>query len=117
MVISKRKLAGLVILGFLLGASAATVFQTYADDARRERPSFRADLAANLHLTEDQKARLNVILDESRSQMVALSESFRPQYRQVKEQTRDRIRTILDPQQIATFNRMMEERDNRKKGH
>lgn len=117
MFLTKRKLAGLLVFCFLLGGALATVLQGYALDVEKQRRKpYRQDLVENLSLSDAQITSLDRILDEYSHEVSALNKAFKADYRSVKTGARDRIRGILDPEQLAKFNRLMEERDARK-GH
>jgi hypothetical protein len=65
-------------------------------------------------LTPSQRDSLNVILDEGGKRMKELSQEVRPKFREIKKQTRDRIRGILDPAQREAFEKIVEEEDRRR---
>ena len=119
MFIRRVQLVGMLLVSFLLGAVAATVYETQALETsgkrRRGRHSMMADLSEKLALTANQKAQLSQILDETRKRMTELSKATRPQYQQIKRESRAQIRGILTVEQAQRFDALMEARDKRRR--
>lgn len=110
-----------MIVGFIVGAGggilAAKIGNYGGEGNSRQRLTKEAacdKLTQQLQLTPSQRESLNVILDEGGKRMKALSQTVRPQFREIKKQTRDRIRGILDPSQRETFEKIVEEEDRKR---
>ena len=100
---------------FCVGAISATVYEGIADSGREFRRGRLYDgLTEKLNLTADQQVRVDEIVDEARHRMVALSKETKPRFRQIKAETRDRIREILDAEQLSTFNAICSSCDRRR---
>lgn len=101
---------------FTMGALSATVYESVAMDGRgKGRRELYAGLADKLTLTDGQRDRLQEIVEEARHQMVALSRETKPRFRTIKNETRDRIRGILDAEQLSKFNAICDSCDRRKR--
>ncbi|MSS71490.1 MAG: hypothetical protein EXS64_08365 [Candidatus Latescibacteria bacterium] len=110
-----------MIVGFIVGAGggilAAKVGSYGGEGTSRQRLTKEAacdKLTQQLQLTPSQRDSLNVILDDGRKHMKELSQVFRPKFREIKAQTRDRIRGILDPNQREAFEKIVEEEDRKR---
>lgn len=121
MFISRVRLVGLLLMSFLLGAAATAVYDGFASDsgARKRnghsQSSLMAELSRELDLTADQKGHLERILEEGKQRMVELSRSTRSKYQDFRLDTRVRIRGILSSEQAERFDRIMQQRDDRKR--
>jgi hypothetical protein len=110
-----------MIVGFIVGAGggilAARIGNYGGEGASRQRVTKGEalnKLTQQLQLTPSQRDSLNVILDECGARVKELSQTVRPQFREIKKQTRDRIRAILNPEQRETFEKIVEEEDRRR---
>ena len=100
---------------FFLGMISATVYDGVARDYKPDRRSLYEGLAVRLSLTVEQQVRLDEIVEEARHLMVVLSQETKPRYRSIKRETRDRIREILDAEQLVVFNTICETCDRRRR--
>ena len=82
------------------------------DDYRR---SYMTEMTTRLHLTSDQVSKLNVILDETRAKFREFRERTRPEMKQIHDTQREKIRSMLNKEQSAEYERMLQERENRQK--
>ncbi len=124
----KGKAAGLVVLVFLLGIALGALGMYYWGErawASRGRHFDHAklveDMTREVGLTPDQKTQLVVIIEDTRGKFQTIYDQTQPQYDQVRQQARDRIRTILTPEQRPKFEefvrRLDEERKKRDREH
>jgi hypothetical protein len=90
----------------------------------RDHASYRQryidKLDTELGLSADQKARLEQILEAAHEQVQTAKDRARAEYRKLRQQARDQIRSILDQEQQRRFDEMMarhdrERRDGRKR--
>ena len=101
---------------FFMGALSATVFDGFAQAGRPTgRRSLFAGLEQKLNLSSIQHTRLDEIVEDARQRMIDFSRETKPRYLAIKQQTRDRIREILDAEQLVTFNAICESCDRRKR--
>ena len=70
-------------------------------------------LTRELDLTPEQQKQLGPILDEAGAQYFAIFEKVRPEYEQVRQQTREKIRALLSEKQRAKFEELVRHIDER----
>jgi hypothetical protein len=77
-------------------------------------------LSRDLKLSDEQVQQLNQIYDDSEKQYGQLQQQIQPQAQALRQQTTDRIRKILNPDQAAKFEEIVrrreEERMRRRRG-
>ena len=107
--------------GGVVGAFAYrlyTVSGVSANVAQRNPEEFRkrfmTDMKARLQLNDDQAAKLNVIMDETRARFRDVREKFEPEMQKIREEQRQRISELLSPSQQAEWQKIMEERQRRR---
>ena len=70
---------------------------------------------SNLHLSDVQVSQLRQILGDWDKQYSDLQKQVEPQFNTLHEQTRDRIRQILSPEQLQKFNDTARRNDEARK--
>jgi Spy/CpxP family protein refolding chaperone len=116
-----RKAILLVFVLFVLGVALGSV-GTYMVTTRVQAARPRASLAHNyagtvamfthdLSLSPDQEKQLEAIFNDMRDHYQALHQKLDPEYEQVRQQGRDRIRQILTPEQRPKFEDMLRQID------
>jgi Spy/CpxP family protein refolding chaperone len=92
-------------LGFAAGALALTVYRGYHPTSARsdDRGKMFEKALDGLNLSDDQRARIDQILADTRSQLKDLRKESQPKFMQVREQTRQRIQQVLTPDQWQQF--------------
>jgi Spy/CpxP family protein refolding chaperone len=118
---TNRKAIALLAAVFLLGAAAGvlgTMWATHTGLAASSRGPSKFSrqgaqewLTHELQLTAEQQQQLGPILDETAAGYEAIRERVRPEYDQVRQQSRDRIRAILTPEQAARFEALVRQID------
>jgi hypothetical protein len=110
-----------MVVGLIVGAGggllAARIGSYGKESTAHRRPTREATLeklTLELHLTPAQKDTLDAILDRGARRMRELSQTVRPQFRAIKEETRDQIRGILDAGQRDAFERLVEKEDQQR---
>ncbi len=73
-------------------------------------------LASDLDLSEEQKAKLHVIVQTNRSEASAFREESLGRYRELRRRFRGQIREILDDRQRERFDAMIRDADRRRHG-
>jgi len=71
----------------------------------------RTRLADDLGLNESQRLQLDSVLDDRNRQYDSLMASVRPDLDSLGAATRQRIRHLLTPEQQATYDQMLRERE------
>lgn len=74
--------------------------------------AMRTRLADDLGMDAAQRAQLDTILDTRNRQSDSLMSPVRPQLDSLGSQTRQRIRQLLTPEQQATYDQMLRERED-----
>lgn len=107
----------LFVLGIALG-SMGTYLVTTQVQAARPHPSLSHNYAGTvamytrgLSLSPDQQKQLEAIFNDVRSNYEALHKKLDPEYEQVRQQGRERIRQILTPEQRPKFEDLLRQID------
>ena len=115
-----RRTKGLAFAFFLAagvaGAALGVAGDRWRHGARVERQwgdqrAMRSRLADNLSLTDVQRAQLDSVLDGRNRQYDSLMALVRPHLDSLGVATRQRIRQLLTPEQQATYDEMLRERE------
>src|SRR5262245_31976992 len=110
------------ILGIALGAAGTYVVTSRVQAARPQSnrtPRALEALTRDLSLNADQQMQIEGILSDTRAGYDAIRKQMEPEYDEVRQRGRQRIRQILTPQQgpkfEETLHRMDEERRQRQR--
>lgn len=109
--------------GALVGGFAHrlyTVRSVTADTTRKRshaefRQKYVREMQTRLELDEAQTQRLNQILDATRARFDAVNEKHRPEFRSIHEEQNHTIRAMLNPSQQAEFEKVLKEREERRR--
>jgi hypothetical protein len=111
------------VIGFAAGALSLNLYQQMTSskekNGRRGGPEFLIQrMNDRIGLTAEQQDQIRKILDETnekyreiRSELEPRIKDFEPRFNSVREQSRDRIRALLTPEQLPKYEKMIEERD------
>jgi len=72
------------------------------------------NLTKELQLTPDQQKQLGAVVDDTRAQWRALYATIEPRHEEIRQQSRDRIRAILTPDQKPKFEEFMKRIDEQR---
>jgi len=113
---SKRKAVITILLSFLLGAVAGIlVDQAFLRSAfRPSRPSsryeaFKARMLKELELSVPQQEQLDDLMNRRQAVFDEFRKSVQAKYMEMREATRDSIRSLLTPAQLAKFEDLVKE--------
>jgi hypothetical protein len=81
------------------------------------RRRYMDEMRARLHLTGDQAARVEQILNETRERYRALHNRLKPQYEAIQDEQVQKIGAILNENQRAEYEKLRKEREQRRKSH
>jgi hypothetical protein len=122
---TNRKAVALLALVFSLGIGLGAVGHMAAERdvfAARQRNNTRSErkflnrLSNDLQLSAEQQQQLNAVLADTKARYDAIRQSVNPQYQQIREQSNERIREVLNPEQRAAFDQFLQTtRDDRRK--
>jgi Spy/CpxP family protein refolding chaperone len=118
-----RKAVLLVFVLFILGIGLGSV-GTYlvTERVQAARPQAQATLVHNpahtmamytrdLNLNPEQQSQIQAILNDMRAGYAGLHEKLDPEYEQVRQQGRERIRQVLTPEQRPKFEDLLRQID------
>jgi hypothetical protein len=108
------------VLGLIVG-SAATIFYGWRSGLMRpHRPDEKhivQFLKRDLNLDDSQTQQVSQIVHETGEKIRHLQQQTDPQFDAIRSESQDRIRKILNPDQLAKFNRLVERMEARRKAH
>ncbi len=113
---SKRQAVAILMLVFLLGLVSGILISAVAERTFASRNWSRSyhkdidleELSHRLELSAEQKEALAKILERSRQRFVELRAEFKPKVKAIKEQTRAEILQILNDEQKAEFQQLIQ---------
>jgi hypothetical protein len=108
-------LSGLLIGGTVMNLAEHLWLHAHPREERdiRQHHLIAAEMGRRLKLTDAQTQQVDQILQQTVEQYDALEQNVRPQFDQIRRQNRERLRSILNPEQRAEFDRIVEEVDAR----
>ncbi|HKS41339.1 MAG TPA: periplasmic heavy metal sensor [Blastocatellia bacterium] len=114
------RLAALIIfvIGFIAGALAMNIYRGQrGPSAYGDRRGRFEETLDKLNLTQDQKNQVKAIFDDARAQLGQLRKESEPKFREVRKQTDERLKAVLEPEQWEQFQQIMSEaRKGRSRG-
>lgn len=120
----KVQLAFVIIflLGFAAGALSLRAFHLQADPARQaiwtgkfNRERYVKELTEAVRLEPEQMGALNAVLDETREDFLALRRRLQPQFEEVRQRARQRIRGVLNAEQQPRFEAFVKQWDEERR--
>ncbi|HKQ80449.1 MAG TPA: periplasmic heavy metal sensor [Blastocatellia bacterium] len=117
---SKRKwqirasVALIFLLGFLAGALVLNYYHRRQSQILRG-PGRYEQVIKSLNLTAEQKTQVEQIMAEARGRMVEIRRQSEPQIGAVRQQTDERLKAVLTPEQWAQWQRMTNELRSRRR--
>jgi hypothetical protein len=103
--------------GLVVGAGGTYYYVWHAGLLHRtfNRERAIARYRDNLHLSDGQVSQLRQILGDWDKRYSDLQKQVEPQFNTLHEQTRDRVRRILSPDQLQKFNEIARRNDEARK--
>lgn len=103
------------VLGIIVGGAGVFYYGWYSGHWRRDFDLNRVvdRMKRDLSLDDSQVERLRQILQESSRKRKELQQKNQPQFDAIHEDTRNQIRKILNPDQLARFNEHVRLSDER----
>jgi hypothetical protein len=102
-------LAGALLIGGALGFTADRMIGSEKACVRADRQAMRERMAADLNLTPVQRQAFDSLLEKRHSDMDAVMSTVRPQLDSIRQETRQQMARMLDDQQRARYEKMLEE--------
>jgi len=118
-----RKAVLLVVVLFVLGVALGSV-GTYLVTTRvlaahspvaRTSSQHMAMFTRDLNLTTEQQSQIQAILNDTRANYASLHEKLDPEYEQVRQQGRERIREVLTSEQRPKFEELLRQMDEERR--
>ncbi len=114
-------LVGALLLGGVAGAAVDRLLigePAVAEEARRagDRDRRRSELewlSSELDLSAEQRERMGAIVEGHRAQMSALWRETRPRFEELRSQLRDDIREVLNADQRAAYEALIQKHEER----
>lgn len=108
--------SGVVLGVFGHSLYAVTSVKSYRRPTPEEvRKKTLAEMQGRMKLTDEQVSKINSIYDETRARVSEVHEKYRPQMDAITKDQRDKVRSILSPEQVGEYEKMLKERDEREK--
>ncbi len=108
-------LAGVFVLGGVMGAALAGAYHLHhfdeRPDGRGHGEAFFERMRSDLNLTDEQSTQIRAIINDTRNQFQTLRVEARPRFDAIKQKERERIRSILNPQQQQHFDQITARHD------
>jgi hypothetical protein len=115
-----------VVLIFLLGGMAGALVMHGIDQQKivsimkgesgMTREFIVTRLNRELNLDATQLEQLRIIVRGTHAEMRSIRNQYRPQIDEILKRSQDKVRTILRPDQLETFNKIVAERKKRHRG-
>lgn len=111
------------VIGFAAGALALNLYQELSRSSERNTPHNGTEFLLKrmndkVGLASDQQEQIKKILDETadkykdiRKEMDPVVKPFEPRFNTVRQESRDRIRALLTPEQLPKYEQMVQEHD------
>lgn len=98
------------LLGFAAGALAPAAYRAWVRDRAQSRHQDHFDeMSERLKLTPEQKAQVQQIFGETRSQLEALRKESEPRFAEIRRQADERLRQVLTSEQWQQFQQVRRE--------
>lgn len=105
------------LLGVVVGGASVLFYGWYGGRWHHGFDKHRAvqRMSHDLNLSEPQVKQLDQIMDDSMKKFMELRKQMDPQFDSLREESNNRIRQILTPEQLARFNNMLRRFEERRK--
>lgn len=114
-------LAVVFVLGILAGVGGTLVVAPYVrgriehHDPRQDRQHFVQHMQRMLNMTPDQAEKFSAIVQETSDRWGALHRQVEPEFEQIRQEQRNKVRAILNPEQVQKFNEFVARFDAKRK--
>jgi hypothetical protein len=110
------------VLGFAAGALGLNIYfsriETWRQPAgtgRFDRERYVKQMSEAVGIRPEQMDSLNAILEETREEFLELRKRLNPQFDEIRQRARNRIRAILDAEQQAHFDQFLKRWDEERR--
>lgn len=117
-------IVGVFLLGSVTGAALDSFYRMRASNergghergGRRDRKDMFEEMKRDLNLTDQQATEIRAILEQTRNEYRQLRTETKPRFDAIRQQGRTRIRALLNPEQQQKFDAKVAERDAKRNG-
>ncbi|HJQ68188.1 MAG TPA: hypothetical protein VKA70_04415 [Blastocatellia bacterium] len=115
------------VIGFAAGALSMNLYERFSSkgpspDIPPHGPTYLLTKMDNkLDLSDDQKESIRTILEDTNEKYIEIRRDLQPRVKEyeprfdaVRQQSRDRIRAVLKPNQLPKYEEMVQESDRRR---
>jgi Spy/CpxP family protein refolding chaperone len=111
------------VIGFAAGALGLNLYQRLTSSSNKDAPRSGTEFLIKrmndkVGLSSDQQDQIKKILDETndkyrdiRKDMEPRIKDFEPRFNTVRQESRDRIRALLTPEQLPKYEQMVQDHD------
>ena len=111
------------VIGFAAGALSLNLYQSLRGSSKKDAPRGGTEflirrMDEKVGLSSEQQEQIKKILDETndkyreiRKDMEPRIKDFEPRFNAVRQESRDRIRVLLTPEQLPKYEQMVQEHD------
>lgn len=110
------------LLGFAAGAISLTIYNRRIEAGRQptwtgkfDRDRYVKEMTEAVRLRPEQMGALNAILDETREEFLSLRKRLNPQFEEVRQRARNRVRGVLSTEQRARFDMFLKRWDEERR--
>lgn len=100
----------LFVIGFIAGGLATNIYRGRQWSPRGGGRGGFEQMLDKLNLSPEQRTQVNGIFEDARNQLTELRKESEPKFRQVRQNTDQRLQAVLTPEQWERFQQMMEKR-------
>jgi Spy/CpxP family protein refolding chaperone len=93
--------------------SVSTVKSNPTPEALRKKKL--AEMQSRLKLSDEQFAKINSIYDETRARFHEVRHRMDPEMEKIGKEQREKVRSVLSPDQQAEYEKMLKEQDEHQK--
>jgi hypothetical protein len=115
---AKLVVLSIFVLGFAAGALGMNLYgkMTTRAPGRGSQPrmSMLEKMNERLNLTAEQQHQVEAILEDTFERYGEIKKDIAPRFNAVRQQSRDRLKTVLTAEQLPKFEEMVQESDQRK---
>ncbi|HXG91832.1 MAG TPA: hypothetical protein VNN73_05605 [Blastocatellia bacterium] len=96
------------VLGFAAGALSLNLYRSYGSGSNHPPRQARFEkMLDRLNLSDEQRAQMEEIIRDTRSRLAALREKSKPEFMEIRRQSRERMQQVLTPEQWQQLEQMM----------
>lgn len=100
-------------IGIITGGLLMNLLAT-GSSAIKRTPTPMDDMANTLGLTADQRTQIEKLFQESRQHSKEIIKTVQPQLDELRMKTREKVQTVLTPEQIPKYQKWNQNRDAQK---